>query len=50
MNVHSFSIKNIFNDKMNLGLFYFHVTKGILKNTHPTVLKDPEIYNTNQAL
>ena len=23
---HSFSIKNIFYDKMDLGLFYFHVT------------------------
>ena len=28
---HSFSIKNIFYDKMNLRLFYFHVTKGVLR-------------------
>ena len=32
--LYSFSIKNIFNDKMDLGL-YFHVTKGILKKRPP---------------
>lgn len=40
MNVRdSFSMKNIFNDKMNFELFDFYVTKRIFKKYPPTCSK-----------
>ena len=37
--LHSFSIKNIFYDKMDLRLFYFHVAKHALSQMKNSVSK-----------
>ena len=39
--LHSFSIKNIFYNKMDLRFFYFHVTKYSRANSKNLELKKP---------